>query len=120
MNDRSDTTNFHTEIFGTTTNPCPTWCTLPAGHGYDSEDTTCVTRVHSRDFGDVAGVYKEIAASVSLNAAENATHGDHRVLNLDEPLISVYSDGDEMTGPQAREMAAKLVAATDKLDQVTG
>jgi hypothetical protein len=41
----------HTDHTPTTTLPCPPWCTLPPGHGFDMEepcDPTLLHRWHTR------------------------------------------------------------------------
>lgn len=98
----------HAAVFGTTTNPCPAWCEDKPGHGYESGDHTCESRAHSRDFGDVS-----ILAEEFLTYTE-----DGMTLRIEAPTIFV-DEGQGLTGPQARQLAAKLLAAADMWDRVS-
>jgi hypothetical protein len=102
-------TNLRAALFGTADTPCPPWCTLPAGHGYDTADHTCVTRLHSRAFGD----------HVALVAAENLTvdeGGGH--IEQAAPVIDLANM--ELTAAEARRLAAALLDAADVYDGMVG
>lgn len=43
----------HEELFGTTVNPYPNWCILPAGHGYESYDAGAEYRSHEHEIGRI-------------------------------------------------------------------
>lgn len=91
---------------------CPAWCTLPAGHPWDSTwpDGT-VSRGHEGRTDSVTDPDGD-RAYVSLSALERRGHGVGRV------GVSVHADA-TLTAPQARELAALLLAAADRLDEVT-
>jgi hypothetical protein len=94
---------------------CPTWCGLPYGHGFASVDYAGnLMRCHARGFGEGVG-------SVELTSTEIAA-GDDGPIDPTAPLelgIWVNNPGDnQLTGPQARRLAAALMQAADAWDQV--
>jgi hypothetical protein len=97
-----------------TTNPCPAWCTRPAGHGYDSRSIEhgAPVRDHTIDSGHDTGA--SIAAS-----GHQTGEGE----SVDTPTITVWVRGDahdsEITAAEARDLARHLVEAADKLDGIT-
>jgi hypothetical protein len=121
MNDRSDNTT-HENIFGTTANPCPDWCTLPAGHGYDSQDGSGMFRGHEHSTGWLRepsgdGTVSMFVAIESLEALRSTGSGVH-VEVVDPPHISLDSNDGNMSSRQAREVARMLLEAAAKLDEV--
>ncbi len=93
--------------------PCPTWCTAPAGHGFDSHDTGAgdLWRCHTRALTpDVAPF------SVELVSTETAVTNSGPVVDASPVEVSVYVDGDAVTASQARELAAALDLAADAWD----
>lgn len=110
----------HRAVFGTTTTPCPSWCEQPAGHGYDMGDCEGESRAHSRDLGNLFRSTGRLAVGLSLSAEEMVKLGpDGVVVTLEPVQINLEADGNGLTGPQAREVAARLLAAADLWDQVT-
>ncbi len=109
----------------TTTMPCPAWCTMRPGHGWESGDVDEECRGHERKIatvvGCVPGVYGFATVYVSLDAEETLTVDEHGATStLSQVDISLDTNGNGMTGPQAREVAAALVEAADLWDQVSG
>lgn len=90
------------------TPPCPPWCTLAPGHAYESVDI--VGKQHERSHE----AFKANNAGVS--AWEYSRAGVARV----QPLtVDVWADeGAEMSARAAREVAAEIIAAADKLDEL--
>ena len=101
---------------------CPSWgCSLQYGHGWDS----------GRDSGEQGrGHGRSLGAHVGLFAQERIAEPNDESLpsTTDSPTISLYGDGldrSEMTAEQARQHAAvvrqaadKLLEAADMLDQI--
>ena len=111
----------------TTTHPCPNWCTEPPGHGYDSlvaNDNLC--RIHARMGDDVhvAGLNgdRDYTVSVDLVAMETATPDGAYVLEITPVALSIsgYSEGGEFAAASARQLAAALLNAADKYDEIAG
>ncbi len=105
-----------------TINPCPDWCTLPAGHGYDSRiiasDNLC--RLHIVAGRDITT--DRAAASVDIEALEEASADGQQVLSITTPslLVSGMLEGEAFGAVQARQLAAALLDAADRLDEITG
>jgi hypothetical protein len=113
----------HAEIFGTTTNPCPNWCTLPAGHGYDSEDNQTMYRGHEHEIGHLTGpsigTGNRVSAYVAVESLEalRITDTGMHVEETDPPHIVLDTKDYGLSGPQAREVARMLVEAADRWDE---
>lgn len=115
-----DTSKFpsHADMFGTTTNPCPAWCTMPDGHGYDATGyppdgtpNAWEFRIHSCTIA-AAGT-----GGVDVIQGEQL-YSDGRV-ELQAPEINPPENGREnLTGPQARAVAVALVKAADLWDTI--
>ncbi len=111
--------------------PCPTWCNMPAGHGWDSADrdaeTDTIYRGHgSAPFGEGGHVWLwlEEQAEVPAGLGEDE-HGFWDGTLLGEPGPSSVAPGrstisidreDDMTITEARALAAALVEAADFLE----
>lgn len=114
----------HADIFGTTTSPCPHWCTLPAGHGYDSEDTGGdILRSHEREVGwlqepNLGGcevsVYVALASLERLRITSDGVHVDE----VDPPHIVLDTNDNNMSSGHARQAARLLLQAAELLDEV--
>lgn len=104
--------------------PCPSWCQLPAGHGFDSTtfDNGHLARFHERPISSWKWTPRHSpqpqAASVAITAMEIAEGNDGPVLECQPPTVSVTTDGLDVTGPQARQLAASLLDAADAWDAV--
>ena len=94
----------------TTSLPCPPWCSLPRGHGFDQADGDLLTRAHTAAEVELHG-----PARVGVMALETAADTDGPVVSVMAPTIYIEADGD-FTGPQAREIAAALLNAADAWD----
>ena len=93
----------HADLWGTTTTPCPAWCTLEPGHGYDLARVDSDTRFHEHLFGEVDRGDR-IAAAVALLAEENVTMGGGGVvISVEAARLVLESDGKGLTADQARE-----------------
>ena len=98
-----------------TTNPCPEWCTQPAGHGYDApalaRDVLC--REHTTDAGD--------PTSAAVCGFGYQSDGGGETVEMDG--ITVWVRGNaaqgEISAAEARELAASLLTAADKFDAIT-
>ena len=91
----------------TTVPPCPPWCTEEPGHDYESVllDGSAITRSHVADFGSAWVHVEEIAAP-------------GQPVRLTAPRIHVDDDPNDLTADGAREAAAALLRAADKLDEI--
>ncbi|MDN5798295.1 MAG: hypothetical protein L0H79_21455 [Intrasporangium sp.] len=113
----------HADIFGTTANPCPTWCELGAGHGYDTNDHEAEYRFHERSLGDInepirdggrLSVHVGIVASESLTLDESGT-----AVSVTPACIVLDAPDSRLTSSQAVEAARLLLAAAERLDAIT-
>ncbi len=108
----------------TTAHPCPPWCALPSGHGYDSLDADdTLLRFHERDLSRFSWPHSSepvtTGVGVSLTQMERASADGSRVLHHWPVVITAYTKGgEELTGPQARQFAAALLDAADAWDEV--
>lgn len=111
----------------TSMHPCPYWCTLPRGHGYDGQEagTANLVRSHVGEGHDT--VLSGIAGSdhivnVDLAAMETASPDGGRVLAVTPVELSVlgYREGDALDAAAARRLAAALLDGADRFDEVTG
>lgn len=86
--------------------PCPTWCSLPAGHDYESVDEgEGFCRNHSTETG---------AQFAFVTQLETNTAG---VLTFED--ASVFVDEGNLDAAQAGAFVVELVAAADLLDRLT-
>lgn len=111
-------------VLPTTQLPCPCWCTLPPGHGFhdiDPGDGT-VLRFHEHTLARFSWPHSydsvTIKAGVELTQLERANADESRLLQRYPVVITAYTEGEELTGPQARQLAAALLNAADAWDRV--
>jgi hypothetical protein len=109
----------------TTTVDCPAWCTEPAGHPMEAETGGWPIRHHFREGAELqtlgyGGLPRDVA--VCLSAIEIAASDIGPVLDMTDLVIEIsgYEEGDPMTGPQARQLAAELLNAADEWDTIEG
>jgi hypothetical protein len=95
-----------------TTNPCPDWCTQPQGHGYDCVMRDLPCREHIWDQDDPTG------ATVCGWGFQT---GDGETVEMDGVTVWIRGNagGPEITAAEARDLAASLLVAADKLDAIT-
>ncbi|MDX6307196.1 MAG: hypothetical protein QOI06_242 [Nocardioidaceae bacterium] len=111
MNESSPT---HGALFGTTTNPCPAWCTEAPGHGYDTTDKfgQWEFRYHSRTF--------PAAGTEGVDLTQGERLWPDGTLELESPAINLpevmRSPG--LDGQEARGVAVALCAAADRWDEI--
>jgi len=90
--------------------PCPDWCTLPAGHPYDSYDVGGdLPLTHLREHAGFT------AEHVQVDATER--NQDGRV-TVDAPTAFVNVE-DDLDAAAVRAFAADLLRAADELDRIT-
>jgi hypothetical protein len=95
--------------------PCPWWCALPPGHGFDSVDPQgWLVRGHEYRY-DVPG--SPVGATLGADEYALPANG-HVVPLLDVPFVLVSADYTQLTGPQARQLAMCLWRAADAWDAV--
>ncbi len=88
--------------------PCPRWCGLPPGHGYDSVDHNgAMIRSHEMVVAESFGV------AVSLVQSETA--GDQ--ICTPDPELHVYAEDTPLTGSQARQLAGWLLIAAGEWEE---
>lgn len=116
-----------TPITSRTSNPCPSWCTEPAGHGYDCRPAGRPMRFH---VGKVATLRPTLASPedhahicVSVTAAE-VVLADGTAPEMGPPSIWLHLDevhisgAQDLTAVEARGLAAILNNAADRLDDL--
>ena len=95
----------------TTIPACPDWCRHPAGHDYDSvmRDDETFTRYH-----------ESAPRGSATITQEEQNKGGH--VTLTAPVITSWGAGgsEELTAEAARQTARELVAAADRLEEITG
>ncbi len=90
--------------------PCPAWCTLPAGHPYDSYDVgSDLPMTHMR------GHVGFTAEHVQVDATERNQNG---MVTVDVPTAFVNVE-DDLDAAAVRAFAADLLRAADELDRIT-
>jgi hypothetical protein len=118
----------HAEVFHTTTNPCPFWCTEPTGHGYDSiTPDDDLSRIHVGKLGGPVVVHwrinngvRDYEVNVDIASMEIVT-SDEKQLEITPATLSMdYQEGSEFDSAQARQLAAALLDAADRFDEITG
>ena len=81
--------------------PCPAWCELDDGHGWDLNDPG--VRTHSRHLSE------HVHLSLLEDVAANPPNA---------PAVWVNVDPHDMTAAQVRMLAAELLNAADELDEL--
>lgn len=105
--------------------PCPAWCGMPAGHGYDSilplplqaTGDRSVSRSHELELAVVA-LEDDASASVSVDQFVTAP-GDEGPEHVGGPtLLSLWlpMEGQHLTAEQARKLAAALLEGAAALE----
>lgn len=93
--------------------PCPTWCEMPAGHGWDSEDGPDVEmRVHALLIGEIDGG----SSNVSIEALEICTRGGASTFTPTTITVDSRVSDTELTVDQARQLADLLVLAAARVE----
>ncbi len=88
--------------------PCPPWCEMELGHGWDDlpNDDGRRMRNHGRSLGEHVDMFMCEYEGVPLSG---------------EPVGAYVSvDTDDRTAAELRALAAELLNAADDLDRVTG
>jgi hypothetical protein len=89
--------------------PCPSWCSLDAGHDYDSTD----------GYGDDVDFQRQHVAFDGSVADVGATeHNRAGTVTVDEPGVYLSLRDDERPVEQVRAIAAELLEAADVLDRL--
>jgi len=108
----------------TTDAPCPWWCALPAGHGWDLQviGEPCLERAHQHLIGEIThgngALYIDVSVYERIVQYPSGVLGDVTGFP-DPPAVSLSGDPAEyLTGAQARACAAMLVEAGALLDRV--
>ena len=102
----------------TTPLPCPHWCEMPTGHGFGSKNAEGIHRGHQQGLGKTPASEGR-SVSVDISSWETATADDGPVLRHSAPEVGVYMrEGEYLSAGQARDLAALLLQAADRLDQV--
>lgn len=92
--------------------PCPHWCELPAGHGWDSEDLHGLVEI--RGHGLTIGTTEGEQVFVSIGNLESSTVGD--VSTFSPVVITVdTASGAELNQVQAKDLADLLNMAAEKV-----
>ena len=112
-NSMHDTTNANG--LPTVDRPCPHWCELPAGHGWDS-GTECVddSRGHGLTIGDVPGGH----CGVSIGTIEDSINGGPSTFTPVTIGVDSPPSGSELTAVQAKDLADLLRQAVDRVESL--
>ena len=98
---------------------CPDWCALPAGHGFDRIGAG-LSRFHRRE---VATVDTEEGGTGAIRLNVECLESGQHEQDVEQTPLSVcvydYREGDDLTGPEARQLAAALLNAADEWDRIT-
>jgi hypothetical protein len=101
--------------------PCPQWCTNPVGHDHET-----ISRLHHRLIADLKFTepghhYTRALVGLTQMEALDVDVWGPGFDGRDPVFIDCQLAGEEvLTGPDARRLAAALVAAADAWDKVTG
>jgi hypothetical protein len=96
----------------TVNRPCPSWCQLTAGHGWDSgTDGVDDSRGHGLTIGDVPGGH----CGVSIGTIETSLHGGPSTFTPVTIGVDSAPSGTELDGDQAQELADFLNIAIAKV-----
>lgn len=129
--DRSD--HRHLESSVETNLPCPWWCERDRGHGWDCEDVSACNKgrfhvLHSAH-AIIGGVEngtpqtdepREVSIDLSVYEHVRVT-GDTAAVSTSRPVLTMSNiDRIEFDSLSARRLAAALVNAADRLDDITG
>jgi hypothetical protein len=89
--------------------PCPPWCREAPGHRYDSCEADEVTHVRYHE--------SDPKTPVSISQEERNTGGK---VTLEPPVIMRWGEdsSEELTAAAARQRAAELLNAADRLDDI--
>lgn len=98
--------------------PCPSWCVLESGHGYDSVLTAhpaTYMRFHELQIGATGGG----GPRVMVTAEERADSVTGEMV-VAEPVVTVFvSDGEaDLDGDQASELAKHLFMAEQEWNRI--
>lgn len=118
-----------TSTLPTITRPCPSWCGLDSGHGWEGKviGTGEVSRFHVQRVGSVGHVTVDVTTE---ETAQNVTCGCHYSecghaydavgpSVFTPPAISIGTPPDELPQGDGRRLAALLVAADTMLEGIT-
>jgi hypothetical protein len=94
--------------------PCPPWCKLKTGHGWDSgTEGVDDGRGHG---GPTVGDVEGTSTSVSFGNFETSVHGGPSTFSPVVIAVDSRPGGDELTPGQARQLAALLVLAAEQVE----
>jgi hypothetical protein len=113
--------------------PCPWWCERDRGHGWDSEDGSARNKGR---FHVIHGAHAIIGGvdngtpqadeprdvSIDLSVYEHVWGtGDSAARSTSRPVLTMSNvDGIEFDPWSARQLAAALLNAADRLEEITG
>lgn len=88
--------------------PCPSWCQdrSPDHFAYDATADAALIRVHSAEIGYASVVQDEHLV-------------DGQVILMPVAVHSYVLESEDLTAAEAREAAADLLAAAERLEQIT-
>ena len=93
-----------------TTSICPSWCTKEPGHDLPAMTALDPLRFHERGFGELAG-------GVEVNLSQIETMSPDAA---PAPVTIEVWARDDLTGPEASQVAAALLDAADAWDKARG
>ena len=94
--------------------PCPPWCELKAGHGWDSEDLGGLVEI--RGHGLTLGTVDGASVSISIYNLESSTVGDDSTFSPVVIMVDSPPSGSDLNPGQARQLAALLVLAAHQVE----
>jgi hypothetical protein len=102
-----------TTILPTIDRPCPEWCELPHGHGWDSEDLGGLIEI--RGHGLTIGTVDGGSVSVSIYNLESSTVGDASTFSPVVITVDSPPSGSDLNTGQAAQLADFLNLAIAKV-----
>jgi len=101
----------------TVNRPCPPWCELPTGHGWNDHGINVVGD-DGRGHGYTLGTIEGCDLSVGLSTFESSLRGGPSTFS---PVVIEIDGrvGEEVTAKQARDLAAALMEAARIIEAAT-
>lgn len=100
--------------------PCPSWCVKPAGHPFTDSGCPDVDRRHLAAYTELSTPEVAGWAVVKVFMMETVTiDDDGSQVDCTDVEIDLNLRANELTGSDARQLAAALLDAADVWDRVT-
>ena len=98
----------------TVNRPCPHWCELGYGHGWDAEDTAA--DLAARGHGLIIGLIEGGRVGVSITNLETSHGEGPSTFTPVSIMVDAPPTGAELSTWQARQLANLLLLAADRVN----